>query len=192
MTNVERLKKVIMDAGRRRGEGIMGELESEAKGPVKAALEEGRICDFFTIVRSILNTYSPDSPYVSLHDWEGMSCYDCGYTMSLDDAYYCYYCEYHYCSDCSTYCRRCDVSVCLACSGQCSYCEEMLCRNCVSGCEECGAMFCQSCLEDGVCPNCKEEMEKENEEQECEITEANQERDPSQPQTNTTEVKLAS
>ena len=162
--------------------------EGDGSAAIKAALEEGRICDFFTIVRSILNTYSPDSPYVALHDWDGATCYDCGYTMSSEDSYYCEYCERDYCSDCSTYCRRCEETVCLGCSGQCSYCEEMLCRNCVSGCQECGAMFCQSCLEEDLCPNCREEKENENEQKETETKECE---NTSQPQTKTAEIKLA-
>ena len=163
--------------------------EGDGSAAIKAALEDGRICDFFTIARSILNTYSPDSPYVALHDWDSTTCYDCGYTMSSEDSYFCEYCEHDYCSDCSTYCRRCEETVCLGCSGQCSYCEEMLCRNCVSGCEECGELFCQSCLEDDLCPNCKEEKENENEQQETEINESE---NTSQPQTETAEVELAS
>ena len=52
--------------------------EGEGCAAIRSALEEGRICDFFTIVRSILNTYSADSPYVRLDDWDGRVCYDCG------------------------------------------------------------------------------------------------------------------
>jgi len=55
---------------------VSGEKLCEGDGSVaiRTALEEGRICDFFTIVRSILNTYSPDSPYVSLDDWVRFVC----------------------------------------------------------------------------------------------------------------------
>jgi len=42
--------------------------EGDGYAPIRAALEQGRLCDFFTLVRSILNTYSPDSPYVRLDD----------------------------------------------------------------------------------------------------------------------------
>ncbi len=42
-----------------------------------AALTEGRLLDFFMIVRQVLQTYSPDSPYVSLDDWYGRQCSDC-------------------------------------------------------------------------------------------------------------------
>jgi hypothetical protein len=163
--------------------------EGEGSIAIRAALEEGRICDFFTIVRSILNTYSPDSPYVSLDNWDGTTCYDCGYTMSSEDTYFCPSCEHDYCPDCSTYCRRCEETVCLGCSGQCSYCEEMLCRNCVSACEECGKLFCESCLKDDLCPNCTEEQEQDDEQEESTINESET---ASQPQAGTTEIKLAS
>jgi len=163
--------------------------ERDGSAAIRAALEEGRICDFFILVRSILNTYSADSPYVSLDDWDGRACYDCGRTVSSEDSYYCEHCEHDYCGECSTYCRRCEETVCLGCSGQCSYCREMLCRDCVSPCEECGELFCESCLKDDLCPNCTEEQEQENERQETTINESE---NASQPQTGTTEVRLAS
>ena len=166
--------------------------EGDGSAAIRASLEQGRLSDFFTMVRSILNTYNPDSPYVALRDWDGTACYDCGYTMSSEDTYYCHYCERDYCSECSTYCRQCEETVCLGCGGQCPQCEELVCKNCIGACTECEELCCQSCLQDDVCPNCKEEMEKENEEQESENSEANQNRDPSQPQTSSTEVKLAS
>jgi len=162
--------------------------EGDGCAAIRAALEEGRICDFFTIVRSILNTYSADSPYVRLDDWDGRACYDCGRTMSSEDSYYCEHCEHDYCGECSTYCRRCEETVCLGCSGQCSHCEEMLCSNCVSKCEGCGELFCESCLKDDLCPNCTEEQEQEDEQEESTIKES---QNTSQPQTGTTEVRLA-
>jgi hypothetical protein len=33
---------------------------------IKKALEQGRFCDFFTMIVSILQTYNPDSPYIRL------------------------------------------------------------------------------------------------------------------------------
>jgi len=162
--------------------------EGEGNAAIRAAIEEGRICDFFTLVRSILNTYSADSPYVSLEDWDGTPCYDCGYTVSSEDRYYCYRCEHDYCADCSSYCQCCEETVCLGCGGQCSGCEEFLCLSCVSKCEQCESMFCESCLEDGVCQNCREEMENEHEEQETEINEGE---NTSQGQTQSPEVRLA-
>ncbi|MHC4538471.1 MAG: hypothetical protein ACYS74_01655 [Planctomycetota bacterium] len=165
--------------------------EGDGSAAIRAALEEGRICDFFTLVRSILNTYSPDSPYVALHDWDGATCYDCGYTMSSEDTYFCQSCEHDYCSECSTYCRRCEEAVCLGCSGQCSYCQEMLCRNCVSSCQECGESFCESCLKDDLCPDCQEEIEEQEQENERQEKTTNKPETISQPPKETTQVKLA-
>ena len=163
--------------------------EGEGCAAIRAALEDGRICDFFTIVRSILNTYSADSPYVSLDDWDGRACYDCGRSVASEDIYYCERCDHDYCSECSTYCRRCEETVCLSCSGQCAYCEEMLCRNCVSKCKECGELFCEACLKDDLCPNCTEEQENEDEQEESTINESEVN---TQPQAGPTEVRLAS
>jgi len=79
---------------------------------IRRAIEQGRLCDFFAMVTSILQTYNPDSPYVSLSDWDGFCCYDCGYTISGDECYYCEDCERDYCSSCSTYCQICDTTIC--------------------------------------------------------------------------------
>ena len=166
--------------------------EGDGAAAITASLEQGRLSDFFTMVRSILNTYNPDSPYVALDNWDGTPCYDCGYSMSSDDTYYCYNCEHDFCSDCSTYCRQCEQTACICCCGQCSHCEEYVCKNCIGECSECEEIHCQSCLEDGICPICKEEMENENEEQETQITTVNKDANTSKPQAENPEVKLAS
>ncbi|MHC4116688.1 MAG: hypothetical protein ACYSWO_04190 [Planctomycetota bacterium] len=163
--------------------------EGEGSAAIRAAIEEGRINDFFTLVRSILNTYGADSPYVGLDDWYGTPCYDCGYTVSSEDRYFCYRCEHDYCADCSSYCQRCEETVCLGCGGHCAGCEEFLCSGCVSKCDQCEELFCGSCLEDGMCQNCREEMENEDEQGETEINECE---NTSQPQAETSEVRLAS
>lgn len=163
--------------------------EGDGAAAIRASLEEGRLCDFFTMVKSILTTYNSESPYIALHDWEGSSCYDCGCTTSAEDTYYCYHCVHDYCSDCSTYCRHCEETVCLGCSGQCAYCEEFVCAKCVSGCKECGELVCLSCLEEDICPNCNQEKENDNEQQETKI---NERENTCQPQTHTTEIRVAS
>lgn len=173
---------------------ISGERVCEGDGAaaIRACLEQGRLSDFFTMVRSILTTYNQDSPYVALDSWDGTPCYDCGYSMNSHDTYYCHNCDHDFCSDCSTYCRHCDQTVCICCCGLCSYCEEYACTNCMSECSDCEEMYCQSCLEDDLCPTCKEEKEKTNEEQEAQITTVNKDAHTSQPQAENAEVKLAS
>ncbi|MHC4159896.1 MAG: hypothetical protein ACYSSO_12540 [Planctomycetota bacterium] len=165
--------------------------EGEGAAAIRAALEEGRLCDFFTMVRSILNTYSPDSPYVALHDWDGEPCYDCGYVMNSENSYYCGFCDHGYCEECSSYCRLCDETVCLGCGGQCPHCEEMVCPNCISRCTECNGLCCKECLEEDLCPNCKQEMEIENEEHTNETTRTTGNGEQEQPETTSPEIKLA-
>jgi len=135
---------------------------------IRRALEQGRFCDFFTIIVSILQTYNPDSPYISLDDWEGISCYDCGYTVAGDESYYCEFCDREYCSNCSTYCQICDTTTCLGCAYECPSCNEPVCQSCTAKCKECEDVFCKHCLtEEGLCNNCEEQRkETENEEQE--------------------------
>ncbi len=144
--------------------------EGDGHVSIRRALEDGRFCDFFTLIVSILQTYNPGSPYVSLDNWEGRSCYDCGYTVNGDESYYCEYCDQEYCDQCSTYCQKCDTTVCLGCASQCPSCEEPVCRNCSAKCKECKETYCKDCLtEEGLCPDCEEQRkEQENEEQENE------------------------
>lgn len=165
--------------------------EGDGSAAISASLEQGRLSDFFTMVRNILSTYNPESPHVSLYDWDGIACYECGYTMSSENTYYCYFCEYDYCSDCSTYCRQCEQTVCLSCSVQCPNCDELVCRNCMSACTDCEESCCASCLEEGLCPSCREKMENENEQEE-QITPVHQDRNTDQPETSKTEIELAS
>jgi len=57
--------------------------EGDGSAAITASLQQGRLSDFFTMVRSILNTYNPDSLYVALHDWDDTRCYDCGYRRRI-------------------------------------------------------------------------------------------------------------
>jgi len=140
--------------------------EGDGGAAIKAALEEGRLCDFFTMVRSILNTYNPDSPYVALSDWNGVSCYDCGYVMDYENSYYCTYCDNAVCDSCSRICTDCGEVVCSSCVGHCEICDRSLCPNCAkTQCSDCESVCCESCLNDGLCPACKEEGENEDEEE---------------------------
>lgn len=145
--------------------------EGDGAAAIRAALEEGRLSDFFVMVRGILTTYNPDSPYVSLSDWQGVACYDCGYVMDEENSYYCSHCDTPVCDECSRVCTDCGEIVCHDCAGMCEICERSLCPNCgKTKCSDCESVCCQSCLTDGLCPDCKEEREREDEEQEIEAT----------------------
>ncbi len=136
----------------------------DATTPIGAALSSGRICDFFLLVRSVLTTYNGSSPYVSLDNWHGSSCHDCGYTVAGDDSRWCTSCEHDFCSDCASYCGRCDETTCRECLTDCGVCDESVCFACVTRCPDCGDSICKTCLEAGKCP-CHEEEEGYEDEQ---------------------------
>ena len=133
----------------------------DAGAAIEMALAGGRICDFFMLVRSVLTTYNRDSAYVTLEDWEGSSCYDCGSIMSEDDSFFCTSCENDFCGECSSYCHRCEETTCRGCLAPCPVCEESTCNGCLTTCPECGRILCRRCREEGECPCLEEEPENE-------------------------------
>jgi len=156
--------------------------EGDGSAAIRAALEEGRLSDFFSMVRSILSTYNPDSPYVSLANWDGVACYDCGYVMDDESSYSCSHCGNSVCDNCSRVCINCGEIVCGECVSHCEVCDRSLCPECAkTKCGECESVCCESCLSDGLCPECKEEKENNDEERESETTDENT--DTTTPQT---------
>ncbi len=139
--------------------------EGEGHAAIQAALETGRLLDFFTMIRSILTTYNPDSAYVRLEDWEGVPCYECGYCMHADQIYYCDSCQNEYCDECSTCCEQCHEIICLGCAVHCALCKEPLCHRCQRTCRQCHLVVCESCLENGICDDCRETMENDYEQE---------------------------
>ncbi|MCA9018489.1 MAG: hypothetical protein KDA77_24450, partial [Planctomycetaceae bacterium] len=97
--------------------------EGEGRKPICKALEQGRILDFFLIVANLLRTYNSGSPYVSLAEWNGSSCEDCGTTVNSDDIYSC---------------EKCNTQICNDCYVSCSCCDGIFCGECTSCCEGCG------------------------------------------------------
>lgn len=149
-----------------------GELCSgEALMPLLKALQEGRLAEFFLIVRAVLTTYNARSAYVKLEDWHGNSCYDCGDVIDPDERSYCDDCQHDYCGNCSSSCSNCNESCCLSCLSECSTCQEPCCRSCSETttvseqliCRNC-RVFCPGChgtvgpgdlhAETGLCPDC--------------------------------------
>ena len=135
----------------------------DAGAAIEMALAGGRVCDFFMLVRSVLTNYNRDSAYVTLEDWEGSSCYDCGSVVREDDSYYCTSCENEFCGECSSYCHRCEETTCCGCLAPCPVCEESVCNSCLTTCPECGRILCRDCSDEGKCPCLEEEPENEEE-----------------------------
>ena len=134
--------------------------EGEGADPIRRALDEGRIYDFFCIVDHVLRNYNPDSAYVQIEDWNGISCKACGDNVDEDDAVGCCKCETELCLDCSTCCESCVDRFCSECISSCESCGDDVCRDCLKSCDACSESSCSSCLSEGVCDDC---ITKQNE-----------------------------
>jgi hypothetical protein len=140
--------------------------EGDGRSAVRCALREGRLFDFFVLVRQILHTYNPGSAYVSLERWTGIECRDCGSLVGEDDRSFCEPCEVDICCNCSSGCAACGRSCCSECVETCSGCGDYFCSRCLELCTGCREPFCQECLTDEKCSSCRKGNEKEGEEPE--------------------------
>ena len=135
--------------------------EGEGRVPLERALSQGRLFDFFLIVRQILGSYNPDSAFVRIDEWHGLTCQDCGSTVDADDRDSCLRCESDLCSDCSYGCQSCSERFCNGCTEACEVCHEYYCQACLQTCSECELLYCEGCRTDEKCPNCVEKQEAE-------------------------------
>jgi hypothetical protein len=139
-----------------RDEGLC---EGDAHEPIRAALKQGRLSDFFAIVDRTLKTYNPGSAYARLTEWDGQECQDCGYRTPDDLS--CSRCGDSTCSDCIRSCSGCDCDLCAYCAQRCSNCDETYCSDCLAESSSSGGGLCTSCLEE-------RENEREEDEQDSE------------------------
>lgn len=137
----------------------------EGRGAINAALAEGRLFDFFTIVNRILHTYSRGAGYVELDDWYGVRCHDCDSTVNEEDACTCTRCEERVCGDCLVGCGECGEGFCSGCIERCYRCEEYSCIGCLTACDDCRRYVCGACHTDDVCETCLEQREEEPDEE---------------------------
>lgn len=134
--------------------------------PLRDALQQGRLLDFFTITRQVLMTYNPANSYVELDDWGYVHCERCDYAMPPDDSYTCGECGDTLCDECNCSCHRCGSYSCCDCQEVCTDCQDDLCSECRQTCRECDETFCYSCLTEGVCDACAKRADEEPLEQE--------------------------
>jgi hypothetical protein len=139
--------------------------EGDGHQPIRKALEQGRLLDFFLIVANLLRTYNSGSPFVSLSDWHGVECADCGSTVCDDERWTCEKCETTVCGECYYNCPSCDGVFCNECVTRCEGCDENHCSGCMKQCSRCDAELCQGCLNDNErCADCHDqELEEEME-----------------------------
>ncbi|AQT68723.1 hypothetical protein STSP2_01895 [Anaerohalosphaera lusitana] len=144
---------------------ISNELVCEGDGtvPIRKALEQGRFADFFSMVESILKVYNPESPYIPIEDWEGISCYECGFITDPDHTLYCEFCGYDFCQGCVMFCQCCrQITACISCQDECIDCGDTICPDCTRTCSECGDNFCVKCIGEDICRDCLAERSNEN------------------------------
>jgi len=141
-----------------------GVCEGDGHQPIRKALEQGRLLDFFMIVANLLRTYNSGSPFVSLSDWHGVECADCGSTVCDDERWTCEKCETTVCGECYYNCPGCDGIFCNECMTRCEGCDENHCSGCMKQCSRCDAELCQGCLDDNErCSDCHDQELEETE-----------------------------
>lgn len=168
---------------------------------LNAAMSRGDLSDALELTISILRTYNPSSPYLSLDYWlgrGGATCSLCGDSYDEEnEGAYCDDCNHSICDNCAVGCSICDTMGCTNCMTRCRVCRNWicaecqvanrLCRDCASVCEFCGDAYrntdfltCQEC---GVsfCPGCFEDHTHENEDDDEPSEETEQETPNEQP-----------
>jgi hypothetical protein len=161
----------------------------EATLPIQAALREGRICDLFLLINSVLNTYNGGSPYVSLDDWNGIACGDCGFSCDRDDLYGCQGCECDYCGSCISSCEGCEESYCRGCLEREGGDGRYLCGSCRAICPRCGLVASAPDVDEyGMCHSCHEDQQEQSQHEEFDHDDDHQDssqdagaQDPAQP-----------
>ena len=147
----------------------------DAAAPLRKALADGRLADAFVLVRSVLRTYNPASPYTPLAEWGGSPCAGCGCGLDADERWACGGCDADYCEGCSRGCGRCDAIRCPDCLDPCALCREDCCSACLDAdaggralcpdcwvcCTDCGRRWPEDRLADGRCPDCPTPSEEE-------------------------------
>lgn len=143
-----------------------GELcAGDAKVPIRAALEAGRLVDAFLLIQSTLQTYNRQSAYVTLDKWFGVTCSDCSETVDPEYSYTCEGCRCTMCSQCISSCSSCSTSYCPSCIGGCADCKADCCSGCLEESESNQSSYCRQCR--ARCNKCgnlagKEELDAEN------------------------------
>lgn len=131
-----------------------GLCEGDGNLAIQRALAEGRLLDFFVLVRQVLRTYNASSAYHSLEDWFATPCADCGHSVRDDERYECERCGSGLCGTCVSSCGNCGQTTCADCTSPCAACSCRRCDSCLCPCETCSQTHCQDCLDDGQCSAC--------------------------------------
>ena len=130
----------------------------EAKKALDQAVADGRLVDAFQLIQSVLTNYNAGSAYVSLNEWDGLHCAQCGRRIRSDDASSCEGCDCDLCDECGERCVGCDELRCGDCLESCDVCRERHCRGSLATTAR-GRAVCSDCRE--VCPGCEASVPKD-------------------------------
>ncbi len=134
----------------------------EATVPIASALRQGRICDAFLLISGVLQTYNSGSPYISLNEWHGIACADCGFTQDEDQLYRCHHCDDRICGSCISSCDACNDEHCSNCLDREHGEGELLCPTCRATCPRCQQVCAAGDIEEhGLCNYCQEEDQEQ-------------------------------
>lgn len=146
----------------------------DGSAPIRNALRQGRIWDFFVLVRQVLETYNSGSAYAQLSHWNGCKCACCGETASEDDSITCERCQEDTCMDCTCSCCVCHRSCCDNCRKTCKSCHEETCLTCSRTCAECDDKYCSKCLTQACCRSCTNQPQENSDALEKSIEESHE------------------
>jgi hypothetical protein len=137
--------------------------EGDGSVAIHKALAQGRLLDFFILVRQILETFNAASAFVALSRWNGgVDCSDCGYSMDEEESCGCSRCGTSICSECHQTCAACDEWICGGCSHPCHDCRETCCRSCLKPHPQTSVLTCPNCLKKGDNPDDNEQSPAED------------------------------
>lgn len=131
----------------------------EAALPIQAALKDGRIADAFVLIRSVLQSYNSDSPYIALENWSGTRCEDCDYLADSERMYFCNGCERDVCEECHSYCEICNEGCCRSCLETDTVSGNRCCAACRRICSLCERTVDEESFDEAteLCPGCLEQ-----------------------------------
>lgn len=137
--------------------------EGEAQPAIRLALQQGRLLDFFQLVEQVLSTYNAASAYVTISEWHGTECDNCGHYCDPDALRACDDCEANICNGCGYGCKSCGDSYCSACTSSCEGCGEFVCNSCSASCADCEYQFCKDCLNESErCDDCEKKANEKS------------------------------
>ncbi|MAG93691.1 MAG: hypothetical protein CMJ48_08075 [Planctomycetaceae bacterium] len=133
----------------------------EGRSAIQNSLRQGRVADFFLIVRQILKTYNDSSAYVALKHWHRRGCPGCGDALDDEECSECDECGSDFCHACVSDCAGCGSFGCDDCHVKCPACEDFVCRHCLTKCDRCREPLCERCRNAKTCRHCKAREEEQ-------------------------------